>query len=72
MDIVRVTFEYDEPSKKWEVFVDGASTPIEARQAFAAVVATCHEISVELQAHALVDSTRSMAVPGRYTVTPAV
>lgn len=72
MDMVRVTFEYDEPSKKWEVFVDGASTPIEARQAFAAVVATCHEISVELQRHALVNLIASTLIPIRYIITPAV
>ncbi len=67
--MVRVMFDYDEPSRKWEVFVDGASTPIEARQAFAAVVATCHEIDVELQKHALVNSMRSI---GRYEITPTV
>ncbi len=72
MDMVRITFEYDEPSRKWEVFVDGASTPVEARQAFAAVVATCHEIDVEFQRHALVNLIASTSIPVRYIITPAV
>ena len=40
---VKVTFEYDEQSRLWEVFVTGASSSEEAIQAFNAVVLTCHQ-----------------------------
>jgi len=37
----KVTFEYCEESRKWDVFVEGAETELEAKQGFAAVALTC-------------------------------
>jgi len=38
-----VTFLYDEPTRKWDVFVHGATTELEALQGFNAVVLTACE-----------------------------
>lgn len=44
----KVTFIYDEPTKKWEVIVSGVTTPLEALQAFNAVLLTCRQATVGL------------------------
>lgn len=44
-----VAFEYDEPSQKWEVFVHGATTPLEALQGFNAVVITMRDATPRVE-----------------------
>jgi len=45
----KVEFEYDEDSKKWEVYVYGVADSIEAIQAFNAVLITCHYAKPHMQ-----------------------
>lgn len=40
--MVKVSFLYDEPSRKWDVEVE-AESEVEAKQAFNAVCLTCRE-----------------------------
>ncbi len=47
----KVIFEYDEASRKWEVFVEGATTALEAVQGFNAVVITAHEATPTVAAN---------------------
>lgn len=60
---VTVAFKYDEQAAKWEVLVTGASDEVEARQAFAAVVATCRETNGQ---------SISTQTPEGVAITPAV
>lgn len=46
--MVHVIFKHDDDVKKWEIKVVGTTDPIEARQAFSAVVLTCKELPVSL------------------------
>lgn len=48
---MRVIFEYDEESRKWEVEVHDAGDIIEARQAFSAVVLSCQELEADILEH---------------------
>jgi len=63
-----VMFVYDEESRKWEVVVSGVENENDARDAFAAVVATMRMIDFRLQIHAPVENTGD----GYYKITPAV
>lgn len=44
----RVIFQYDEPSRMWEVFVSGCSSINEAKQAFNAVILTIQEAQIQV------------------------
>lgn len=44
-----VTFVYDEPSSKWDVFVNGVKDDLEARQAFnAVIITTCYNATLKI------------------------
>jgi hypothetical protein len=45
---IKVIFEYDEESRKWDPTVHDASSETEARQAFNAVVLTCRQLDPRL------------------------
>lgn len=45
---VRVTFDYDEKSRKWEAWVSGTESTLESRQAFSAVVLTIQMLDPNL------------------------
>lgn len=64
---VRVTFRYDEPTRKWETTVEGAKDPNEAADAFAAVVATCRQLPVAYLHLAIVQN-----LGDKYAIIPAV
>lgn len=53
---VQVVFTYNETYSKWDVHVRGATSKLEARQAFSAVVITCQRLNHNLLIHALVDN----------------
>jgi len=65
--MTEVKFQYDEDRQKWSVLVTGVSSPVEAQQAFTAVVMTCWPVDPNLQVHAPVEET-----PEGYRVTPAM
>lgn len=69
-EMVRVLFEYDEESRKWEVYVNGTETVLEARQAFSAVVITCQKLNPDLLDRAQVQST--VECDYAYLIVPAV
>lgn len=54
--MVRVSFDYDEESKKWIPWVSGAGNSTEARQAFSAVVVTCQMLDERLLNHTAVSA----------------
>lgn len=59
-----VSFVYDEPSRLWEVFVSGASSPLEALQGFNAVLLTRDD------AIPRVDCNKATLLPdGRYEIS---
>jgi hypothetical protein len=62
--MVRVIFEWDEDVRKWSAKVEGAETPLEARQAFSAVVLTCQELPSQLLNRTKVDE--------QHNITPCV
>lgn len=64
---VRVEFRYDEASRRWDSFVIGASTALEARQAFTATVITVRQLQPTLLALSKVEET-----PDGYHIIPAV
>jgi hypothetical protein len=78
----RVIFTYDEPSSKWEVVVVGVTDENDARDAFAAVVATSRMIDFRLQNHApvevqdgvleVVEAPDAMSMARSFKITPAV
>lgn len=51
---IKVIFEYDEFVKRWDVHVESASDPREAREAFAAVVLSCGILNPRLLSQTLV------------------
>jgi hypothetical protein len=73
--MVQVVFEHDDTCKKWEVFVRGAADAVEARQAFSAVVLTCHQLREHLLTRTLAKEEtifyRENYVT-QYKITPAV
>jgi len=62
--VVEVKFQYDEDLCKWSACITGVDSKQMARDAFVAVVMTCHLVDPVLQQHALVDEN--------YNITPAV
>lgn len=66
---VTVLFEYDEPARKWEAFVDGATSALGARQAFTAVVITVQGIPALLQPQAQI---RAVDGSTKYQIIPAI
>jgi hypothetical protein len=64
---VKVTFVYDEAARKWEANVTGVADPIEARQAFSAVVITCQALDESLLGQTLVEADGD-----GFKITPAV
>lgn len=66
--MVKVIFEYDETTRKWDPIVNGTISPIEARQAFNAVVLTCKELDPELLNRGLVE----LISPATFRILPAV
>lgn len=69
--MVKVTFQYDEPTHKWEVFADGVESHTEAREAFSAVVITCQELKSDLLQHTFVNKIESEGSTW-YRIVPAV
>lgn len=65
--MITVRFDYDEPSRRWEAWVSGASSDEEARQAFSAVVLTCMGLDPGLLGSSLVEGTEY-----GHRITPAV
>lgn len=65
--MVQVIFTYDETARKWEASVEGVEDSTEARQAFAAVVLTVHELNSGLLNH-----TKVLKRGTDYHITPAV
>lgn len=63
----KVIFVYDEVARKWETMVTGVINPVEARQAFSAVVITCQTLDQSLLKQTLVKGTDA-----GYQITPAV
>lgn len=62
--MVEVTFRYDEPTRKWEVFVHGAVSAEEAKHAFNAVVATCEDVKVCMRHPTVcIDSDKWQIIP---------
>lgn len=47
----KVTFQYCETSRRWDVYVTGASNDVEARQGFNAVILTAREAIPKLNAN---------------------
>lgn len=64
--MVHVCFSYDEDSRKWECFVGGVASELEAKQAFNAVLLTCDKKTVSLL-HLVIASDN-----GFYQIIPAV
>jgi hypothetical protein len=69
--MIRVIFRYDEPTRKWESSVEGATSALEATQAFNAVIITCQQLDPQLLTHTLAtlnqDETNDL-----YEIIPAV
>lgn len=63
--MVVVKFAYDETVGKWDVWVEGTATSLEARQAFSAVVLTCQQVDPDL-----LRLTRIEEVNDRWVITP--
>lgn len=66
--MVKVIFEYDETTRKWDPVVIGTTSAVEARQAFSAVVITCQELDPNLLSFsktAVLDATS-------FSIRPAV
>ncbi len=61
----KITFEYCEQSRKWEVFADGATSALEALQGFNAVLITMADVTPK------VDSNRGRANSGRLLRRPS-
>jgi hypothetical protein len=49
--MIEVKFQYDGQARKWDPLVVGTADPNEAREAFAAVVLTCHMLDPKLLGH---------------------
>jgi len=63
----KVTFEYDESLKLWEVYVSGVDSSLEALQAFNAVLLTAEEATPRC------DCNRAeMEGDGRYKISVGV
>jgi len=63
--MVKVIFTYDEQHRKWEATIQGVTSPVEARQAFNAVVVTCRQTSVTLD-HKVEE------IDGGYKIIPVI
>lgn len=66
--MTQVIFTYDEEQRKWQPYVMGENNETDARDAFHAVVATCHMIVPSLQEHAKVKKLEDTL----YEITPAM
>jgi hypothetical protein len=65
----KVVFVYDEPSLKWEVFVEGVKDDIQARQALNAVIVTIGGVTPDFDANRAVqlpDGTFEIVASGLY------
>lgn len=67
---VRVILQHDDSVKLWEVFVEGASSPTEARQAWTAAAWTIQELDHDLLSKAKVIQV-STRFPLKYEIHPA-
>ena len=65
--MTKVTFAFDEVTRKWEATVSGVKTEVEGRQAFSAVVLTCQKLNP-----ALLNWTRTVDDNGIIKIIPAV
>ena len=63
-----VSFTYDEDTRLWDPVVHGTHDPIEARQAFSAVVITCQQLNAKLLSYAMSDGIAEK----QYRIIPAV
>jgi hypothetical protein len=67
---VKVSFLYDDATRKWEVEVEGTVDPTETMQAFNAVVVTCCDPMIDTELRHEV--TRIVDRPNCWKLEPAV